>query len=251
MSEFFLPLIFLFLILVSFSLILWRINTRKFISSGTVATAYDSWTQDKLLERLWGEHIHLGFYSPDQDNIDFRQAKVNFVHELVRWSGLVIPEVSLVAILDADKEGFLRSDRSLIQTIGRAARNINGKAILYADEITGSIKRTIDETERRREKQLKHNEVNKISPKGVVKSIPDIMEAESVNKKEKKYIDDDFAREYSGISPSIAMRKIKKLEKKMYEHASNLEFEEASKIRDEIKKVKEFIFSSNNQETAS
>ena len=100
-------------------------------------------------------------------------------------------------------------------------------------------------------KQLKHNEVNKISPKGVVKSIPDIMEAESVNKKEKKYIDDDFAREYSGISSSIAMRKIKKLEKKMYEHASNLEFEEASKIRDEIKKVKEFIFSSNNQETAS
>ena len=165
--------------------------------------------------------------------------------------GLDIPEVSLVAILDADKEGFLRSDRSLIQTIGRAARNINGKAILYADEITGSIKRTIDETERRREKQLKHNEVNKISPKGVVKSIPDIMEAESVNKKEKKYIDDDFAREYSGISPSIAMRKIKKLEKKMYEHASNLEFEEASKIRDEIKKVKEFIFSSNDQETAS
>ena len=165
--------------------------------------------------------------------------------------GLDIPEVSLVAILDADKEGFLRSDRSLIQTIGRAARNINGKAILYADEITGSIKRTIDETERRREKQLKYNEVNKISPKGVVKSIPDIMEAESVNKKEKKYIDDDFAREYSGISPSIAMRKIKKLEKKMYEHASNLEFEEASKIRDEIKKVKEFIFASNNQETAS
>ena len=165
--------------------------------------------------------------------------------------GLDIPEVSLVAILDADKEGFLRSDRSLIQTIGRAARNINGKAILYADEITGSIKRTIDETERRREKQLKHNEVNKISPKGVIKSIPDIMEAESVNKKEKKYIDDDFAREYSGISPSIAMRKIKKLEKKMYEHASNLEFEEASKIRDEIKKVKEFIFASNNQETAS
>ena len=78
-----------------------------------------------------------------------------------------------------------------------------------------------------------------------------IMEAESVNKKEKKYIDDDFAREYSGISPSIAMRKIKKLEKKMYEHASNLEFEEASKIRDEIKKVKEFVFASNNQETAS
>ena len=82
------PLIFLVFIFVSVSLILWRINTRKFISSGTVATAYDSWTEDKLLERLWGEHIHLGFYLPDQDNTDFRQAKVNFVHELVRWSGL-------------------------------------------------------------------------------------------------------------------------------------------------------------------
>ena len=101
--------------------------------------------------------------------------------------GLDIPEVSLVAILDADKEGFLRSDRSLIQTIGRAARNINGKAILYADEITGSIKRTIDETEKKK-KQLKHNEVNKISPKGVVKSIPDIMEAESVNKKKRNIL---------------------------------------------------------------
>ena len=88
MLEFLLPLIFLVFIFVSVSLILWRINTRKFISSGTVATAYDSWTQDKLLERLWGEHIHLGFYSPDHDNTDFRQAKVNFVHELVRWSGL-------------------------------------------------------------------------------------------------------------------------------------------------------------------
>ena len=88
MLEFLLPLIFLVFIFVSVSLILWRINTRKFISSGTVASAYDSWTQDKLLERLWGEHIHLGFYLPDQDNTDFRQAKVNFVHELVRWSGL-------------------------------------------------------------------------------------------------------------------------------------------------------------------
>ena len=84
MLEFILPFIFLVFISVFVSLILWRINTRKFISSGTVATAYDSWTEDKLLERLWGEHIHLGFYSPDQDNTDFRQAKVNFVHELVR-----------------------------------------------------------------------------------------------------------------------------------------------------------------------
>jgi excinuclease ABC subunit B len=128
--------------------------------------------------------------------------------------GLDIPEVSLVAILDADKEGFLRSDRSLIQTIGRAARNINGKAILYADNITGSIKRTIAETERRREKQISHNKKNNIKPKGVSKSIPDIMEAESYEKNDKKYIDNEFLNEYTNISPSIAMKKIKKLEKK-------------------------------------
>ena len=165
--------------------------------------------------------------------------------------GLDIPEVSLVAILDADKEGFLRSDRSLIQTIGRAARNINGKAILYADEITGSIKRTMEETERRRNKQISHNHKNNIQPKGVSKAIPDIMEAEISNKREKKYINDEFLKEYSGISPSVAVRKIKKLEKKMYEHATNLEFEEASKIRDEIKKIKDFIFSSSDQEKVS
>ena len=165
--------------------------------------------------------------------------------------GLDIPEVSLVAILDADKEGFLRSDRSLIQTIGRAARNINGKAILYADVITGSIRRTMEETDRRRKKQIKYNKYNNIKPKGVSKSIPDIMETESLEKNKNKYIDNDFIKEYSGINPSIAMRKIKKLEKNMYDLATNLEFEEASRVRDEIKKIKEFIFSNDNQETVS
>ena len=165
--------------------------------------------------------------------------------------GLDIPEVSLVAILDADKEGFLRSDRSLIQTIGRAARNINGKAILYADVITGSIQRTIDETNRRRKKQILYNKENNIMPKGVSKSIPDIMEAETIEKNDKKYIDKKFTEEFTGINPTIAMRKIKKLEKKMYDHATNLEFEEASRIRDEIKKIKDFVFSSSALETVS
>ena len=158
--------------------------------------------------------------------------------------GLDIPEVSLVAVLDADKEGFLRTDRSLMQTIGRAARNINGRAILYADTITGSIQRTIDETNRRRKKQVEHNTENNIKPKGIKKLISDIMEAEQVEKNEKKYIDQKFVEEYSNISPSIAIKKIKKLEKKMYGHATNLEFEEASKIRDEISRIKDFVFSS-------
>lgn len=165
--------------------------------------------------------------------------------------GLDIPEVSLVAILDADKEGFLRSDRSLIQTIGRAARNINGKAILYADTLTGSINRTIEETERRRKKQILYNKDNKIKPKGVSKSIPDIMEADTHEKNEKKYINDDFLKEYTSVSPSIVIKKIKKLEEKMYEHASNLEFEEASRLRDEITKIKDFVFSNSSQETGS
>ena len=160
--------------------------------------------------------------------------------------GLDIPEVSLVAILDADKEGFLRTDRSLMQTIGRAARNINGKAILYADKITGSIERTIEETNRRREKQVKHNKDNNIKPKGISKIISDIMEAESNEKNEKRYIDSKFLDEYTGISPALAMKKIKKLEKKMYDHATNLEFEDASRMRDEIAKIKNFVFSSSD-----
>ncbi len=160
--------------------------------------------------------------------------------------GLDIPEVSLVAILDADKEGFLRTDRSLMQTIGRAARNINGRAILYADKITGSIERTIEETNRRREKQVLHNKENNIKPKGISKLISDIMEAETNEKNEKRYIDNKFLEEYSGINPSLAIKKIKKLENKMYEHATNLEFEDASRIRDEISKIKDFVFSSSD-----
>ena len=161
--------------------------------------------------------------------------------------GLDIPEVSLVAILDADKEGFLRTDRSLMQTIGRAARNINGRAILYADKITGSIERTIEETDRRREKQVLHNKENGITPKGISKLISDIMEAAPLEKNDKKYIDNKFLEEYEDISTAAAMKKIKKLEKKMYDHATNLEFEDASRIRDEMKKIKDFVFT-NNQE---
>ena len=158
--------------------------------------------------------------------------------------GLDLPEVSLVIILDADKEGFLRSKRSLIQTIGRAARNLNGRAIMFADRMTESMKKTIDVTNQRRKKQLKYNKENNIQPKGISKLVSDIMEAEQIEKNEKKYIDKNFLEEYSKISPSIAMKKIKKLEKKMYDHATNLEFEEASKIRDEITRIKDFVFSS-------
>ena len=158
--------------------------------------------------------------------------------------GLDIPEVSLVAILDADKEGFLRSERSLIQTIGRAARNLHGKAILYAGKITGSMQRAIDETDRRRAKQVAHNEVHGIIPRGVQKSVADIMDGAYVgaggvaHKKQLKVAED--AAEYAALSPEKLLQKIKKLEQQMYKHARDLEFEEAGRVRDEIQQLRKY-----------
>lgn len=151
--------------------------------------------------------------------------------------GLDMPEVSLVAILDADKEGFLRSDRSLIQTIGRAARNVNGKAILYADKITDSMKRAIEETERRRKKQTEHNEQHGIVPKSISKKVLDIMEAGAPVPGARRKKDVRAAREtkaFAELSPSAAAKKIRAMEKQMYEHARELEFEQAASMRDQI-----------------
>jgi excinuclease ABC subunit B len=152
--------------------------------------------------------------------------------------GLDMPEVSLVAILDADKEGFLRSDRSLIQTIGRAARNVNGTAILYADAVTGSMQRAIDETNRRREKQLSHNKEHGIEPTTIVKQVADIMEAAypSPKGKRRKLAEDAVA--YSSMTPEQLMKKAAKLEKQMLRHARDLEFEEAARLRDEIGRIR-------------
>lgn len=151
--------------------------------------------------------------------------------------GLDIPEVSLVAILDADKEGFLRSDRSLIQTIGRAARNLNGKALLYADRITDSMKRAMDETERRRAKQMAFNAEHGIVPRGVEKKIKDIIDGVySVEEERKKLVDN--ARVAMMDEKSLA-KEIKRLEKEMMEAARNLEFEKAAGLRDQLKHLKE------------
>ena len=158
--------------------------------------------------------------------------------------GLDIPEVSLVAILDADKEGFLRSDRSLIQTIGRAARNLNGRAILYADKITGSMRRALDETERRREKQLAHNKAHGITPVGIQKAIADVMEAGAATdqKRAKAYakIAEDAA-DYAAMSPDKLGKKITQLEKEMYQHARDLDFESAARLRDEIHRAQQSV----------
>ncbi len=164
--------------------------------------------------------------------------------------GLDIPEVSLVAILDADKEGFLRAERSLIQTIGRAARNIHGTAILYADVMTDSMRRAIDETERRRAKQLAFNMRHGITPRGIEKAVADVMERESGGALDSP---EHFARvaeqasRYVKLSPSQAVKRIQALEQRMHKHARNLEFEEAAQLRDEIKRIQLYALGEPNK----
>ena len=157
--------------------------------------------------------------------------------------GLDMPEVSLVAILDADKEGFLRSERSLIQTIGRAARNLNGRAILYAGHITKSMKKAIDETERRREKQHQYNVEHGITPKGVNKKITDVMDiGTSFGEKNAQKIAEQ-AGDYNTLSVKQIDLKVKQLEAKMFDYAQNLEFEQAAALRDEISKLRDIQLS--------
>ncbi|HEY4368619.1 MAG TPA: excinuclease ABC subunit UvrB [Steroidobacteraceae bacterium] len=153
--------------------------------------------------------------------------------------GLDMPEVSLVAILDADKEGFLRSENSLIQTIGRAARHINGRAILYADRITGSIQRALEETDRRRMVQLAYNEKHGITPTGIKKSITDILEGaySDGDRGGAKKVAEPMAN-YESMTPEQAVRRIRKLEQEMLKHARNLEFEAAARIRDEVQRLR-------------
>ncbi len=152
--------------------------------------------------------------------------------------GLDMPEVALVAILDADKEGFLRSDRSLIQTIGRAARNLHGRAILYADQVTGSMARAIEETERRRRRQLAWNEEHGITPRGVEKSVEDILETGAAPGGRRPRAIAEPASAYAAMAPEELRRTLADLEKRMYEHAHNLEFEEAARLRDELERAR-------------
>ena len=160
--------------------------------------------------------------------------------------GLDIPEVSLVAILDADKEGFLRSERSLIQTIGRAARNLNGRAILYADRITDSMSRAMSETERRRNKQIAHNAEHGITPKSIVKQVRDLIDGVYSDKagKEMERLENDAMQraKVEDMSEKDISREIKRLERLMLDHAKNLEFEKAAQVRDQLGILKEQAF---------
>ena len=152
--------------------------------------------------------------------------------------GLDMPEVSLVAILDADKEGFLRSERSLIQTIGRAARHLHGTAILYADRVTGSMRRALDETDRRRATQVLYNEEHGITPKTIIKQVADVMESAYPVPGRTGGQAGDKKGIYEVMSPEQLLKRAAKLEKKMLKHARDLEFEEAAKLRDEIQSMR-------------
>jgi excinuclease ABC subunit B len=160
--------------------------------------------------------------------------------------GLDIPEVSLVAILDADKEGFLRAERSLIQTIGRAARNLHGKAILYADRITESMKKAMGETERRRAKQIAHNAAHGIQPRAIVKQVKDLIDgvySEKAGKEAERLAQDALQRaKVADMSEKDMAKEIKRLEKQMLEHARNLEFEQAARVRDQLALLKDRAF---------
>ena len=210
-----------------------------------------------------GEHgVRLRYLHSDIDTVErveiLRDLRKGVFDVLVGINllreGLDIPEVSLVAILDADKEGFLRSDRSLIQTIGRAARNLNGKAILYADKITGSMQRAMEETDRRRQKQVAFNEEHGITPKGIERKISNVMEG--ANSKYDEHEQRDLKElaeesiEYGGLTPALAIKRVQKLEQQMYEHARNLEFEEAGRLRDAIEKLKAIAFGTASAEAS-
>ncbi len=205
---------------------------------------------ENLTEYLAEHDVRVRYLHSDIDTVErveiIRDLRLGAFDVLVGINllreGLDMPEVSLVAILDADKEGFLRSEGSLIQTIGRAARNVRGKAILYADKITDSMRRAIDETERRRAKQIAHNEAHGITPKTIVKNIADIMaDAHQVpGKKNKRKAAEKRGRyETAAVSPEQAAKDIAGLEKAMFKAAENLEFEEAANLRDQIKQLKE------------
>jgi excinuclease ABC subunit B len=230
--------------------VLSEINQRAAVDERVMVTTLTKRMAEDLTDYLSEHGVRVRYLHSDIDTMerveiirDLRLGKfdtlvgINLLRE-----GLDIPEVSLVAILDADKEGFLRSERSLIQTIGRAARHINGKAIMYADTLTGSMQRAINETNRRRERQLDFNQAHDITPKGVKKKVADIMEgayAQSSAASARRYAKvAEEVIEYAKHSPQNVIKHIQMLEKRMYQHAKDLEFEEAAKIRDEIAQFK-------------
>ncbi|MDB6159367.1 MAG: excinuclease subunit [Gammaproteobacteria bacterium] len=230
--------------------VLSEINKRVPLNERVLITTLTKRMAEDLTEYLHEHSVRVRYLHADIETVerteiirDLRLGKfdvlvgINLLRE-----GLDMPEVSLVAILDADKEGFLRSDNSLIQTIGRAARHINGRAILYADKVTGSMERALEETNRRRQRQIEYNQEHGITPRGIQKSVADIMEGARPGAPMpggRKRAGKGEAPAPADLRPETLVRQIKKLEAEMFKRARNLEFEQAAKLRDEIDRLKQ------------
>ncbi len=219
--------------------VLSEIKKRTAVNERVLITTLTKKMSEDLTDYLNEQGIRVRYLHSDIETVErseiLRDLRLGAFDVLVGINllreGLDLPEVSLVAVFDADKEGFLRSARSLIQTIGRAARNIHGQAILYADKITPAMKQAIDETERRRAKQLEFNATHGITPKTIERAVQDVMEgARSTPEPESQ----DMKLNYEAMTPEKVAKTLKQLEKKMREYAKNLEFEEAARVRDQI-----------------
>lgn len=235
--------------------VLSEIRKRVALHERVLITTLTKRMSEDLTEYLSDHGVKVRYLHSDIDTVErveiIRDLRLGVFDVLVGINllreGLDMPEVSLVAILDADKEGFLRSERSLIQTIGRAARNLHGKAILYGDRITNSMKKAIDETNRRRSVQEAYNSEHGITPKSVEKAVKDIIEGS----KDSDFIPAGYvqvqkhaeaALDYLAMTPKQLAKELERLEKKMLAHAQNLEFEEAAAVRDQIKSIEEAMF---------
>jgi excinuclease ABC subunit B len=234
--------------------VLSEINERVKAGDRVLVTVLTKRMAEQLTEFLADHGVKVRYLHSDIDTVErveiIRDLRLGTFDVLVGINllreGLDIPEVSLVAILDADKEGFLRAERSLIQTIGRAARNVNGRAILYADRITDSMRRAIDETERRRAKQVAFNEKMGITPRGVVKRIKDIIDGVyNVDEARAELKEQQQRAKFEDMSEKQLSKELKRLEKQMMEHARNLEFEKAAQTRDQLALLRERVFGAN------
>ncbi len=232
--------------------VLQEIRDRVDIGERVLITTLTKRMAEQLTDYLADNGVKVRYLHSDVDTVErveiLRDLRLGTFDVLVGINllreGLDIPEVSLVAILDADKEGFLRSERSLIQTIGRAARNLNGKAILYADRITDSMRLAIDETERRRARQIEHNLANGITPRSISKRIKELIDGVYGDKPgtRRRQARADAGAEVGALSEKDLGKRIKQLEKQMFEHAKNLEFEKAARLRDQLAALREQAF---------